>query len=70
MKEFFKEMAPYLTANIFTAAFVYAVIAYTRLEKAGRTSEGGYLLGVMCLVLSFMLYGLYLAIVYFTNPHL
>ena len=60
MKEFFRELTPYLTANILTLMLAYAAIAYTRLEKSGRASEGGYLLGIMCLVIGLALYGLYL----------
>ena len=60
MDEFFKELAPYLTANIFTLLFAYAAVAYTRLEKEGRASEGVPYLILMIVVPLVALYGLYL----------
>lgn len=60
--EFIRLMAPVLAANFLTVLFVYGLISYDRMERAGKT-EGSAGLGKIVMVmipLVVMLYGFYL----------
>lgn len=55
---FFHAMAPVLTANVLTVAFIYSFWAYCQKEKRQEIG-GGHLLSLLIAIFSFMLYGLY-----------
>jgi hypothetical protein len=60
--EFIRLMAPVLAANFLTVLFVYGLISYDRMERAGKT-EGSAGLGKILLALIPLLvmpYGFYL----------
>ena len=59
--EFFKAMAPYLTANLLTVVLVYGYASYARLEREGaeRGFEGLLRIVLTLMVLSFCLFGLF-----------
>lgn len=56
---FFHAMAPVLTANVLTVAFVYAFAMVTQKERSGVEEGRGTFLWLIVLVSFFMLYGLY-----------
>ena len=56
---FFHAMAPILTANILTVAFVYCFVKVTVKELRGEEDGRLTYLWLIVMVLSFMLYGLY-----------
>jgi hypothetical protein len=56
---FFHSMAPVLTANILTVAFVYAFAKIHQKERSGEEEGRGTYLWLIVLVFLFMLYGLH-----------
>ena len=56
---FFHAMAPILTGNILTVAFVYCFVTITQKELRGEEDGRLTYLWLIVMVLSFMLYGLY-----------
>lgn len=58
-KHFFQAMAPVLTANVLTVAFVYSFVQITQKERSGEEEGRGTHLWLIVLVNLFMPYGLY-----------
>lgn len=58
MAPFFHAMAPTLTANILTVAFVYCFAKVVQCERRGEEGYGSYL-WLIVMILLFTLYGLY-----------
>jgi len=59
MNDFFRAMAPHLTANLLTVVFVYAAITMWKSERAGFKPDT-LSLALFAGVLVFQVYGLYL----------
>ena len=57
--DFFHAMAPTLTANLLTVAFVYCLARITQMERNGEEGRLSHL-WLVVMVLLFALYGLYL----------
>jgi hypothetical protein len=59
VEDFFYAMAPILTANMLTIAFVYSVSRVTQMERDGKEDGRGAFIWLATLVLIFVLYGFY-----------